>query len=67
MSVMMEDVKPLSSTAGVSEAAFTSSCLDCQSGKGTGRQKGAVTKESREEQETPGSVLTAQCIAQTQD
>lgn len=59
MSVMMEDVKPLSSTAGVSETACTLSCPDCQSGKETGGQKGAVTKGKREQQETPDSILTA--------
>lgn len=64
---MMEDIKPLSSTAGVSETAFTLSCANHHSGKETGRQKGAVTKENREEQETPDSVLTAWCLAVAQD
>lgn len=59
MSGMMEDVNPLSSTAGVSESAFSLSWPDHQSGKETGRQKGAVTKKNREEQDTPNNILTA--------
>lgn len=52
---MSEDVKHLSSTAGVCETAFTLSCPDRQSGRQVGRHKRTVTKENREEQGPPDS------------